>query len=425
MVGLGPVETPYDELEQINEKKENLRLAVANGLKCLKDVNEKLEEVLVDDCTDPQAVSEGVHLANFRFDELKRANSSKNEIKFSLFQDNKLFLKSWNRGALLAKGQNIARRLSEMPANLMTPTIFAQEAQNLTQNTDVKLIIRDKAWAQSKGMGSFLSVAQGSDQAPIFLELHYNNLPKSNKPIVYVGKGITFDSGGISLKPSADMDLMRADMSGAAQVLSTIVTLAALKAQVNIIGLIPLTENLINGHATKPGDVVIAMNGRTIKIDNTDAEGRLVLADALCYSSEFDPVAVVDIATLTGAMKVTLASTAVGIWTTTSNLWDLILKSSIESGDRVWRMPLFKEFTKSVTDDPIADLNNMGSLGRFGGSNVASAFLRQFVSCPNWMHVDMASVMHHKSDSGYLCKGMTGRPFRTMVNFFEKYFEEC
>jgi len=423
VVGLGPQEVPYDELEQMDEKKENIRVAIAAALKTLRELDNKIDEIWVDDCGDVQVTSEALHLSDYKFDEIKSDNSKRKPVKFSVFSSqNQNMQNGWERGALIAQGQNIVRRLAEMPANLMTPTIFVQEAQKLAEGTDVNVIVRDKEWAKSKGMGSFLSVTQGSDEPPMFLELHYNNYSESLSPLVYVGKGITFDSGGLSLKSSADMDLMRADMTGAAHVLATIITLAALKAKVNVVGLIPLSENLINGHATKPGDVVTAMNGKTIKVDNTDAEGRLILADALCYSAEFEPLAVVDIATLTGAMKMALASSACGVWTTSQRLWDLILSSSIVSGDRVWRMPLFKDYTKMVTEDPIADLNNI-SAGRGATSSIAAAFLKQFVTCSNWMHVDMASVMHSRKDTGYISRGMSGRPFRTMLHFIEKFFE--
>ncbi|XP_015786093.1 cytosol aminopeptidase isoform X2 [Tetranychus urticae] len=422
LVNLGPGDAGINPVEQLDEKKENTRLAVAEGLKSIRGLDsEAINEVVVDDCGDAQSAAEGIFLSDWKFDELKDEKSRRKPLSFSLLNPNGETAAAWERGRLLARGQIIARRLADMPANLMTPTIFAEEVVKATEGTSVKVNVRDKAWIESMKMGSFLSVAQGSSQPPKFVELHYNNAPDT-KPLVFVGKGITFDSGGISIKPSADMDQMRADMTGAAIVAGTIITLAALKAKVNVIGLTPLSENLVNGEATKPGDVHRAMNGKTIQIDNTDAEGRLVLADALTYADTFNPQAVVDIATLTGAMKITFGTACSGVWSTNDKLWNLIHKTSIDSGDRVWRMPLFKHYTKEISDCHLADLNNMGK-SRQGGSNIAAAFLQEFISCPNWMHIDIAGVMWNGADKGYLTAGMTARPLRTIVPFFESIFQ--
>lgn len=215
---------------------------------------------------------------------------------------------------------------------------------------------------------------------------------------------------------------MRADMGGAANVVSTILTLASIQAKVNVIGLTPLCENLPSGRANKPGDVVVAMNGKTIQVDNTDAEGRLILADALCYAHTFEPQVILDIATLTGAMGVACAGAASGIFTTQARLYSLLQQSGTVTGDRVWRMPLFKYFTKQVTDGPLADLLNIGKIPQGGACN-AAAFLREFVTIDNWVHVDMAGVMHSGESDGYHVKGMSGRPMRTLVRFAQTLFE--
>lgn len=273
------------------------------------------------------------------------------------------------------------------------------------------------------------------------LKLHYNNAPNT-KPLVFVGKGITFDSGGISLKPSSNMDKMRADMGGAANVLSTIFTLAQKKSPVNIIGtivsfyfpliielnsnrtgLMPLCENLPSGKANKPGDVVTAMNGKTIQVDNTDAEGRLILADGLCYAHQFNPFLIMDIATLTGAISVALGSAATGVFSTSTNYWKMLQRCGSETGDRMWRMPLFNHFTKQTTDSQLADLCNIGKYLGQGGSCIAAAFLREFVTASNWIHLDIAGVMDNKDEVTYLSKGMSGRPLRTLVKFIEEIFE--
>jgi aminopeptidase len=251
--------------------------------------------------------------------------------------------------------------------------------------------------------------------------MHYNNAPDA-EPLALVGKGICFDSGGISIKPSANMDKMRADMGGAANVVAAIITLAQLKAKVNVIGLTPLCENLPSGKATKPGDVVVARNGKTIQIDNTDAEGRLVLADALDYAHDFKPQAIIDLATLTGAMVVALGSAATGCFTNSTTLFELMAQQGVHTGDRVWRMPLFNHFTKQVTDSQLADCLNIGKIAGAGGSCTAAAFLREFVTHSSWMHMDIAGVMDNKDEVSYISKGMAGRPLRTLVAFVSALF---
>lgn len=423
VVGLGPPEAGVNDLEGVHEGRENVRAAVAGGVRAVRDLKANVDEVVVDDCHDAEAAAEGAVLGLYYYDDLKSEKYKKPKMNVSLanVSNDSTVQSKWNRGVILADGQNLARRLMETPANLMTPTIFSETVAKIAEPLGIKVVIRDQEWAKSKKMGSFLSVAQGSDQPPKFLELHYYN-NSGSKPLALVGKGITFDSGGISLKPSSKMDQMRADMGGAANVVSAIITLANLKAKVNVIGLTPLTENLPSGKATKPGDVFTASNGKTIQVDNTDAEGRLVLADALHYAHEFDPRAIVDLATLTGAMGVALGSAATGVFSNTTEYFNIMQSAGVLTGDRVWRMPLFNHYTKQTTDAPLADLNNIGSHSPAGGACTAAAFLREFVTHPSWMHMDIAGVMGVTDEVPYLCKGMSGRPLRTLVNFSEDVF---
>ena len=419
VVGLGPVDAGFNELEEVDEKRENIRAAVASGARTLRDLGADLDEILVDDCQDAEAAAEGGHLALHVYDELKSENLKKRRVKLSLL--NEEAATAWQRGVVLATGQNLARRLMETPANKMTPTIFANTVKELAEPLGVEVKIMQRPEIEALKMGSFLSVANGSDEPPIFLELKYNKAPDA-KPLALVGKGITFDSGGISLKPSSNMDKMRADMGGAANVVSAIITLATLKAPVNVVGVAALTENLPSGKATKPGDVVIAMNGKSIQVDNTDAEGRLVLADALHYVHRYEPQAIVDLATLTGAMNVALGSGATGVFSTSAHYWKLLHDSGIKTGDRVWRFPLFNHYTKQTTDSQLADLQNIGKHAGQGGACIAAAFLREFVTNPNWLHLDIAGTMENKDEVSYLGKGMAGRPLRTLVNFVETVF---
>lgn len=419
LVGLGPADASFNELEEVYEEHENVRAAVAIGARALRDA--AVDEILVDDCHLPQSAAEGATLGLYYYDELKSEVYKKRQVKVSLWNANETTAAAWQRGVILANGQNLARRLAETPANRMTPTIFCQQAVELGKPLGINVTVHDRQWAEEKKMGSFLSVTNGSDEPAKFLELSYNNAPDT-KPVVLVGKGITFDSGGISIKPSANMDEMRADMHGAANVLATVITLATLKAPVNVVALAPLTENLPSGKATKPGDVVFASNGKSIQIDNTDAEGRLVLADALHYAHSFDGQLILDIATLTGAMRAAIGSGASGVFSTSHKYWNLLHEAGTKTGDRVWRFPLFNHYTKQVTDSQLADVLNVGKHAGRGGPCVAAAFLREFVTHPNWMHLDMAGVMDVKDEIPYLSKGMGGRPLRTLVQFVETVF---
>ncbi|KAH9374962.1 hypothetical protein HPB48_012313 [Haemaphysalis longicornis] len=270
-------------------------------------------------------------------------------------------------------GQNLARRLSEMPANLMTPTRFAQEVAVVLEKRGVKVIARDRKWIEEQKMGAFLSVTRGSEEPPDGPEQGVEG-----GPLVLVGKGVTFDSGGISLKPSSNMDKMRADMTGAACVVATVAAVAALGLPIKMVGLTPLCENMPSGKATKPGDVVTAMHGTTIQGDNTDAEGRLILADVLCYADTLNPRAVLDMATLT----VDGFGWGVQRWEEAGGV----------TGDRVWRMPLFELYHKQMTKPTVADIDNISKQAGAGGSCVAAAFLKEFVKCPQWAHLDIAGV---------------------------------
>ncbi|XP_044257997.1 cytosol aminopeptidase-like isoform X3 [Tribolium madens] len=413
VVGLGKKTKPNDELELVSEERESVRIAAAAACRALDAAGVK--KIQIESLGDAEAAAEGCNLATWKFQDFKTKKETLPEI--SLHQINSTECDQWNRGSIKAEAQNIARRLADTPSNHMTPTIFAERALELSKSLGISVEVRDKKWAESEKMGAFLAVAQGSIEPPKFLELSYKN--SDSNPFVLVGKGVTFDTGGISLKPPAAMDHMRADMSGAASVVATLYALASLKVPVNIKALIPLTENMPSGSALKPGDVITARNGKTICVDNTDAEGRLILADALSYSANFSPKWVLDIATLTGAMKVALGGSASGVFTNSNNLYKILEEAGSRSGDRVWRMPLWKFFTKQMTDNVAYDVNNVGK-GKGGGSCTAAAFLREFVpEKTDWLHVDIAGVMGPDDTTPYLGKGMTGRPTRTLVEFIE------
>lgn len=414
VVGLGKNNAGVCGTENWDISKENIRQAVSAGCRLLQDL--EVNHVEVDSCGDAQSAAEGATLSLFHYDQLKAKKKPKVTTQLHGSGDSL----GWEKGVTYAEGQNLARLLMEAPANHITPTAFAHTIEEKLSAHAERVTInkRSQAWIEEQQMGAFLSVSKGSEEPPVFLELHYKGSSDSQQPpLLLVGKGVTFDSGGISLKPSPSMDAMRADMGGAATVCASIVTAAALKLPLNIIGLAPLCENMPSGKATKPGDVVTAKNGKTIQVDNTDAEGRLILADALCYGHTFNPRAIVNVATLTGAMDVALGSAATGVFTNSDWLWEELHKASVVTGDRVWRMPLFEHYTKQVTDSQLADLNNIGKYSRSGGACTAAAFLREFVTSPHWAHLDIAGVMSNKDEVPYLRKGMSGRPTRTLVEF--------
>jgi aminopeptidase len=318
---------------------------------------------------------------------------------------------TWNKAYIYAHSQVIAARLTETPANLMTPTIFSNTFYSLFQNVkNAQVIIRDREWAQSMEMFSFLGVAQGSDEEPKILEVKYSgNSSTSDIDLILIGKGITFDSGGISLKDAPGMKAMKGDMGGAAAIMSALLGISQLGLPLNVVGLAFLCENMPSGKAVKPGDVIRAMNKKSIEVDNTDAEGRLILADALCYASTMHPKVIIDCATLTGAIVVALGEAASGVYTNSNELWHKIDAAGQITNDYMWRMPLFKEKYLKQLQSKTAKLNNVG--GREGGSCTAATFLSEFVDfdkVKHWSHIDIAG-------SALMKEGMSGRPTRALI----------
>jgi len=307
------------------------------------------------------------------------------------------------RGLAIAHGMDLARDLGNLPGNICTPTHLAERAQALAQELGFKCEVFDRAKLEELKMGSFLSVTNGSDQPPKFIVLEYFGGPKKQRPLVLVGKGITFDSGGISLKPGNDMDQMKFDMCGAASVLGAFRAVAELKAKVNLIGLVPTCENMPNGRATKPGDVVRSMSGQTIEVLNTDAEGRLILCDALTYAERYEPAAVVDIATLTGAMVIALGHIACGVFSNSDSLGRALLNAGEDAFDRGWQLPLWDDYQEALNSN-FADFANIG--GRAGGSITAACFLSRFTKKYDWAHLDIAGTAWKEGKE----KGATGRP---------------
>ncbi len=314
------------------------------------------------------------------------------------------------QGQAIATGMALAKDLGNLPGNMCTPTHLAETALALGKEHKFDVEVLERADMEKLGMGSFLSVARGSHQPPKFIVMNYKGGKAKAKPIVLVGKGITFDTGGISLKPAPEMDEMKYDMCGAASVLGTFKAIAQMGLALNVVGLIPTTENMPGGGATKPGDVVTSMSGQTIEVLNTDAEGRLVLCDALTYAERFKPECVIDIATLTGACLVALGKIASGLLANDDELAAEILQRGTESGDRAWQLPLWDEYQELLKSN-FADMGNIG--GRFAGTITAACFLSRFTKAYKWAHLDVAGTAWVSGDA----KGATGRPVPLLAAF--------
>ena len=317
---------------------------------------------------------------------------------------------SFDRAVGTVLGMEMAKEWANRPANHATPTLLGQAAQSLAKFARISCEVLGPKEVAKLGMGSFMAVAQGSDEPLRFIVLRYDGAAKSHAPTVLVGKGITFDSGGISIKPAGEMDEMKFDMCGAASVLGVFRALAQLKPAINVVGLIPSCENLINGHAVKPGDVVTSMSGQTIEILNTDAEGRLVLCDALTYAERFKPAAVVDIATLTGACVVALGGVRSGLFSTNDALGDALFAAGEASADLCWKLPLDEDYAEGLKTN-FADVANVA--GRAGGAITAAKFLQRFTEKFPWAHLDIAGTAWKSGGA----KGATGRPVGLLVEF--------
>jgi leucyl aminopeptidase len=314
-------------------------------------------------------------------------------------------------GEAIAAGVELARTLGDLPANICTPSYLASQARKLGKTCSyLKVSVMDEAGMKKLGMGALLSVSRGSREPAKLITLEYKGGKSGEKPVVLVGKGVTFDSGGISIKPSAAMDEMKYDMCGAASVLGTLKACVEMELPVNVTGVIPTTENLPDGLASKPGDIVTSMSGQTIEVLNTDAEGRLILCDALTYSARFKPDVVIDIATLTGACVIALGSHAAGLLSNDDDLADGLLAAGETAGDRAWHMPLWDEYQPQLKSN-FADMANIG--GREAGTITAACFLSRFTEDYHWAHLDIAGVAWKGGND----KGATGRPVSLLTQF--------
>ncbi len=314
-------------------------------------------------------------------------------------------------GAAIGKGVNLTRELGDLPSNICTPSYLADKAKHMARGqAKLNVKVLEEKEMRELGMGSLLSVAAGSDQPAKLIVFEYKGGHKKDAPYALVGKGITFDTGGISLKPGPGMDEMKYDMCGAASVFGTFLTLITLQPALNVVGVVAATENMPSGKATKPGDIVTSMSGQTIEILNTDAEGRLVLCDALTYTERFKPKTVVDIATLTGACVIALGTHATGLFSNNEGLAKDLLAAGEQAGDRAWQMPIWDDYQKQL-DSNFADMANIG--GKEGGSITAACFLARYTKKFAWAHLDIAGTAWRSGAA----KGATGRPVGLLVQY--------
>ena len=415
LVGLG------QEKEYNSKAFRTAILSAVNALlrTAVSEVGLFLLDIPLKDRDLPWKVSQTAVLASdclYRFDAPK--SKSESELpslnKVTLYLSDRAHLKiaevAMAQGVAIAQGMKVAKDLGNLAPNICTPSYLAKRAVDMGKAHKLKVSVLGYKEMEKLKMGALLAVAKGSHQPAKFITLEYKGLGKTEKPIVLVGKGITFDTGGISLKPPAEMDEMKYDMSGAASVLGTLTAVAAMGLPLNVVGIIPTTENMPGGNATKPGDVVTSMSGQTIEILNTDAEGRLILCDALTYAERYNPEAVIDIATLTGACVIALGHVASGLMSNNDQLADELLQAAELSVDRAWRLPLWDDY-QDLLKSNFADMANIG--GRSAGTISAACFLARFADKYHWAHLDIAGTAWKSGKD----KGSTGRPVPLLTQF--------
>jgi len=412
------------ELKDLDNR--GLQRAAATAVKALANGPKKavsfLAELLVsnialnDRLTD---ITRASAEAAYRFDDFKsQKNGDKGLTHLTLAVDDKALVAAGKKavawGEALATGINTARTLGNLPPNVCHPSYMAEQAKALGKTHDkvLNVTVLGEAELKKLGMGAFIAVSQGSDQEGKLIVMEYKGGKKSEAPVVLVGKGITFDTGGISLKPGAAMDEMKFDMCGAASVLGVMTALVESGLPINVVGVMTCAENMPSGRATRPGDIVTTMSGQTVEILNTDAEGRLVLCDALTYVSRFKPAVVIDIATLTGACVVALGKVVSGLFSPSDDLANALIEAGQQSGDRAWRMPVWQDY-QELLDSPFADMGNIG--GPNGGAITAACFLARFTKDYTWAHLDIAGTAWHSGAQ----KGATGRPVPLLMQYLK------
>jgi leucyl aminopeptidase len=377
------------------------------------------DEVKADDAV--KAVVEGAFVGNFDSDTYKsdRKDQKIDALTVVARGDQSGLQKALDEARVLGESQNFTRDLVNEPSNRMTPTILGEHAKRMAQEVGLKCDVYGANKIKELKMGAFWGVAQGSDEPPALIVLRYEPDGAPEKPVLgLVGKGITFDTGGISIKPADGMEKMKYDMAGGATMIGVMRAIALLKPKVKVIGIVCATENMPSGKAQKPGDIQTAMSGKTIEIINTDAEGRLVLADGLCYARQLGCTHLIDAATLTGAVVVALGYYNAGIFSNNDALYERFTKALAKSGENMWRLPVNDEYLDQTRSN-IADLMNTG--GRWGGASTAAAFLREFAEDTPWIHLDIAGTAWMEDQKPWIAKGPSGIAVRSLVEFVRDF----
>jgi leucyl aminopeptidase len=368
-----------------------------------------------------QALAEGAGLGGYLFEEYRSKDRKVAPDSVQIVSENAAVARSMKSGAaageIIAEAVSLARDLINHPANVATPTMLGRRAQSLAKTYGFKAEVMGPQQIEKLGMGGLMAVAAGSDQPPRFIVMRHTPA-KSGQPVVLVGKGLTFDSGGVCIKPPENMDRMKSDMSGGAAVIAAVTAAARLKVRTNVIGLIPSTENMGGGSAFRPGDVLKMYDGKTIEIINTDAEGRLVLADAIAYARGLKPAAILDMATLTGACMIALGVHASGLMGSDEGLVRRIEKAAKTTSERVWRLPLWEDYFDQIKSD-VADMKNSG--GRPAGALTAALLLSKFAEDLPWAHIDIAGTAWSDKETEYVGKGGTGVGVRLMVELVRSW----
>ncbi|OIJ20935.1 leucyl aminopeptidase [Anaerobacillus alkalidiazotrophicus] len=369
-----------------------------------------------------RAISESIGLASYQTPHYKENKSDGTELeKVVVFTqlDKDIIEENLATGYALSNGTNLARTLVNAPANYMTPTHLACAAKEIADRYGMEYSVLEKDEMEKMGMGALLAVAKGSDQPPKMIVIKYRGREKWENVLSFVGKGLTFDSGGVSIKPSLNMHEMKMDMGGAAAVLGAMETIGMLKPEVNVLAVIPSTENMVNGSALKPGDVVTSLSGKTIEVRNTDAEGRLILADGVTYAKQLGADYIVDVATLTGAVIVALAGITTGAVTNDEELMEDVFLAAKEAGEYLWRLPNFDPYKEMLKTSDVADLNN--APGREAGSITAGLFIGEFAGNTPWVHLDIAGTAWARKDTEFGPKGGTGSMVRTLSTLAKNF----
>lgn len=411
MEGIGVVED-----ESIDQCKENIRIAAASGALALQETG--INKIFVEMFTNAEAAAEGATLATWRYQDLKSTTPIHPVTLLELY--NSSDVEGWQRGTIKAECQNWARRLEESPGNLLTPNLFAQACIEKLCPCGIQVEVHDRVWIESKNMFALLNLASGSCEEPLVLEVNYCGANPNDKPIALIGKGVTFDTGAVCLKKCKGMPKYRGDMSGAAVICAAMRSIAQMAIPINIRAFIPLMENMMGGSTTRPGDVLVALNKKTVRLTSTGNEGRVLLIDPLFYSQVNQPCLVVTVASLTDQVNRGLGQGATAAFSTSDDVWRELNLAGLETGDRFWRLPFWNYYTRQVTEPSGVDVCNVGRANE-GETCLAAAFLLQFTPpSVDFLHLDIAGT-GFISDGilvPYLRKGlMSGRPTRSLVQF--------